>query len=98
MQARGEIPEDRGRIPHRWLRYLAELSPHGPEGEERAGPLERVLRLCQLTALERAGERVVSDRGQRGETFGRRGCARRNRDESADHRRAGRNDCLHFSI
>jgi hypothetical protein len=97
-QAGSEIAEDRGRIQQRWLRHLPELSPHGSKAEERARPLERVLGLCQLTTLERAGERVRDDRSERGGALGRRRYARRNRDESADHRHAGRKDRLHFSI
>jgi hypothetical protein len=66
--------------------------------EERAGALERVLSLCQIAPLERAGERVVSDWGERGGSFGRRGYAGRNRDEGANHRRADREDRLHLRI
>jgi hypothetical protein len=77
---------------------VAELSPHGSNAEERARPLERVLGLCQLTPLQRTGERVMSDRGERRKALGRRGYAGRSRDEGADHRRAGGEDGLHFSI
>ena len=65
MLAQGEVAQDERRVARARALDVAELAPDLAELEEALRPLEGVLGLGQLPALERVGQRVIRGRRER---------------------------------